>query len=85
MHLIRLLLSGVAAMRDGIVPVRVDSCRDELLAIRRAERTWEQVNAWRLRLHAEFDAAFATTPLPEEPDYARANEFLIRARRSMVK
>jgi uncharacterized protein len=42
------------------------------------------VNAWRLRLHQEFDAAFTTTELPERPDYAKVNDFLIRARRSRV-
>jgi hypothetical protein len=47
--------------------------------------SWEEVNAWRLRLHREFDAAFAATPLPERPDYDKANAFLLKARRSMVK
>ena len=44
----------------------------------------EEVDAWRLRLHREFDAAFATTGLPERPDYERANAYLLRVRRSMV-
>jgi hypothetical protein len=42
------------------------------------------VDAWRLQLHDEFDAAFATTKLPDRPDYAAANGFLIKARRSVV-
>jgi hypothetical protein len=45
---------------------------------------WDEVNAWRLQLHREFDAAFVATALPERPDYARVNAFLLRARRSMV-
>ena len=84
MHLIRLLLSSVAALREGSVQVQVQEHRQRLLEIRRGELPWEEVNAWRLRLHAEFDAAYTTTALPEHPDYAGANAFLIRARRSMV-
>jgi predicted nucleotidyltransferase len=84
MHLIRLLLSGTAALREGIIPVRVDEHRDQLLAIKRGELPWEDVNLWRLELHKAFDAAFASTRLPERPDYERVNAFLLRARRSMV-
>jgi hypothetical protein len=81
MHLIRLLLSGIGVLRDGLVPVNVDAHRDRLLAIRRGEVPWEDVENWRLSLHQEFNAAFETTRLPERPDYERANAFLISARR----
>jgi predicted nucleotidyltransferase len=81
MHLVRLLLSGVVALRTGHVPVRVEAHRDRLLAIRAGEASWDEVNAWRLALHREFDAAYAATRLPERPDYAWANDFLVRARR----
>jgi hypothetical protein len=81
MHLIRLLLSGIGVLRDGFVPVRVDQHRDRLLAIRRGEVPWEDVENWRLALHREFNAAFEATRLPERPDYERANAFLISARR----
>jgi uncharacterized protein len=84
MHLIRLLLSGITLLREGVVPVRMDEHRPKLLAIKYEQMAWDEVNAWRLRLHQEFDAAFAKTELPERPDYAKANEFLIRARRSRV-
>ena len=43
MHLIRLLLSGITVLREGVVPVRVDEHRDRLLAIRRGEMPWEEV------------------------------------------
>lgn len=84
MHLIRLLLSGITVLREGFVPVRLDEQRDDLMAIRREEWPWEEVNAWRLALHKEFDSAFTFTRLPERPDYARANDFLLKARRSVV-
>ena len=41
----------------------------------------DQVEQWRLSLHRELDDALTSTSLPEHPDYERANEFLIRARR----
>ena len=84
MHLIRLLLSGITVLKKGFVPVRVEEHRQQLLAIRRGEVSWQEVNALRLSLHQEFDTAFAATDLPERPDYERANAFLLKARTSMV-
>jgi hypothetical protein len=85
MHLMRLLLSGISALREGDLRLRLDEERDALLTIKRGERPWPDVNAWRLRLHKEFDEAFASTQLPERPDYAWANEFLLKARREMAE
>lgn len=85
MHLTRLLLAGIAALKTGVVPVRAeDQHRDRLLSIRRGERPWDEVDQWRIQLHDEFDEAFQTTTLPDRPDYERANAFLLRARRAMV-
>jgi predicted nucleotidyltransferase len=84
MHLIRLLLSGITVLREGFVPVAVREHREALLAIKSGEMPWEEVEAWRLALHKEFDESFERTTLPEKPDYERANEFLIRARRLSV-
>ncbi len=85
MHLIRLLLAGIVALRDGHVPVRVEEHRDELLTIKRGDMPWEQINAWRLRLHGDFETAYAGTKLPERPNYDRANTLLIKARRWRVE
>ena len=86
MHLVRLLLAGIAVLREGLVPVTVPpDQREWLLAIRRGEVPWDEVNRWRLELHRAFDAAYETTALPERPGYERANAFLVRARRSMVR
>jgi predicted nucleotidyltransferase len=84
MHLIRLLLSGVNALREGELRVRQDEHREALLRIKRGEQPWAEVNTWRLRLHKEFDEAFASTNLPERPDYEWANEFLVMARKEMA-
>jgi hypothetical protein len=82
MHLIRLLISGIRVLRDGVVPVRVEEHRDQLLAIKRGELPWEETEKWRLALHAEFDRALVETKLPDRPDYEKANEFLVKARRA---
>ena len=78
------MLSGINALREGDLRLRLDEHRDALLQIKRGEQPWPQVNEWRLRLHKEFDEAFASTQLPERPDYAWANEFLLNARREKV-
>ncbi|HEY4329771.1 MAG TPA: nucleotidyltransferase domain-containing protein [Phycisphaerae bacterium] len=85
MHLIRLLISGVTLLREGRVPVRVEEGdRERLLAVKRGEVAWEEADRWRLKLHEEFDAALAGSVLPERPDYAAVNGFLVRARSAMV-
>ena len=81
MHLIRLLISGINVLRFGLVPVRVEEHRDQLLAIKRGQLSWEESERWRLSLHLEFDQALSETSLPDRPDYERANDFLIKARR----
>src|SRR5262245_40644675 len=83
-HLVRLLLAGIAVLREGAVRVHVGAHREALLTVRRGEMPWSEVDAWRRRLHGEFEEAFASTKLPEGPDYARANDFLVRARRGAL-
>lgn len=84
MHLLRLLLTGAATLRTGNVPVRVEAHRDRLLAVKRGELPWAEVDTWRKELHRDFESALAETTLPERPDYAGANRFLMKARREMV-
>ena len=43
------------------------------------------MNRWRLELHRQFDAALGRTRLPERPDHARANAYLLRARRAALE
>jgi predicted nucleotidyltransferase len=81
MHLLRLLLTGAATLRTGDIPVRVESHRDRLLAVKRGEVPWSEVSNWRKELHHDFERALAETKLPERPDYETANGFLIKARR----
>jgi len=84
MHLIRLLMSGIHVLEHGHVQVEVGDRRELLLAIKRGEMPWEETEKLRLGLHQQFDQAFRQTSLPERPDYARADAFLVKARRAAV-
>ena len=81
MHLLRLLLTGAATLREGRVPVRMETHRDRLLAVKHGHLPWPEVDAWRQELHRDFEAALAVTKLPGRPDYEAANRFLLKARR----
>ncbi len=82
MHLLRLLLSCRDLLRTGRLTVDAGPYRDRLLAVRRGERTWDEVDAWMTRLQEETGSALATTPLPADPDHARVQDFLVRTRRA---
>lgn len=84
MHLLRLLITGAAALREARIPVRVEAHRERLLAVKRGEVPWADLNVWRRELHQDFERALAQTKLPERPDYEAANTFLIRARRQSL-
>lgn len=84
MHLIRLLISGIAVLRNGFVPVRVEEHREQLLAVKRGELPWQETEKWRLSLHTEFDRALSVSKLPERPDYEQANALLVKARRAAL-
>jgi len=85
MHLLRLLLSGTAVLERGEVQVHVGEHREGLLAVKRGEVPWPEVERWRLSLHADFDRAYAETSLPERPDYAWVEAWLLRARRAALE
>ena len=86
MHLIRLLLAGVEALHTGVVPVEVAAGhRDRLIAIRDGSIDLAAVDEWRRALHAEFDEAYAMSALPERPNFAAADAFLVRARRASME
>ena len=84
MHLLRLLLTGAATLRDARVPVRVEAHRERLLTVKRGDMQWPEVDAWRKELHHDFEHALTETKLPERPDYEAANRFLVKARRELT-
>jgi len=85
MHLIRLLHSGIHALRTGEILIDVGQHRDELLRIKQGELSFDQVMQHALALDKQFQAEFEQTTLPEQPDFAAVNAFLVKARRSAVE
>jgi len=84
MHLIRLLYSGIAALETGEIRVDVAEHRQELLEIRDGGQSFEEIRKRALELDERFQAAFERTTLPDQPDYGRVDELLVRARRRMI-
>ncbi|WOX25221.1 DNA polymerase beta superfamily protein [Streptomyces solicathayae] len=82
MHLLRLLMSCRDLLRTGELTIHVGDERDRLLAVKRGELTWPEVESWMSRLTEEADRASTRSPLPATPDHARVEDFLTRARRT---
>ncbi|MFG1705673.1 DNA polymerase beta superfamily protein [Nonomuraea sp. M3C6] len=79
MHMVRLLLSGLHLVRHGEPLVQVGPHRERLLAIRRGELPWAEVDAWRAALSAELAAS--PSVLPAQPDRDRVEDFLVGVRK----
>ncbi|MEV1050667.1 nucleotidyltransferase domain-containing protein [Streptomyces sp. NPDC049887] len=82
MHLLRLLGSCRDLLRTGRLVIDVGEERERLLAVKRGEVPWPEVESWMTRLAGEADAAADGTPLPAEPDRARVEDFLVRVRQA---
>jgi hypothetical protein len=82
MHLLRLLTSVRDLLRTGRLTLDVGDRREPLLAVKRGEVPWHEVEAWMTRLEREAGEAARRSPLPELPDRRRVEDFLLRARRA---
>ncbi|MEU6818668.1 nucleotidyltransferase domain-containing protein [Streptomyces sp. NPDC046860] len=80
MHLLRLLATARDLLRTGELRLDVGDDREPLLAVKRGEVPWPEVEARMARLTEETDAALRRTPLPAEPDRARVADFVYRTR-----
>ncbi|MFI6515865.1 DNA polymerase beta superfamily protein [Spirillospora sp. NPDC050679] len=84
MHMLRLLISGRHLLEHGEPLVDVGDLRDRLLAVRRGEVPWDEVTAWRESLTGSLDGALERSPLPDDPDRDRIEDFLYSVRRRSV-
>lgn len=82
MHLLRLLTAGRDLLRTGELTIDVGAAREELLAVKRGEVAWPEVERRMNRLADENDEAAGSSPLPAGPDRARVEDFLFRTRRA---
>lgn len=82
MHLVRLMITGIGILKEGVVDCDMTAYRDEMLAIRMGQMSWDEVSAWHQRLEVEFAKAADETALPDEPDIAKLDEILLEFRRT---
>lgn len=82
MHLLRLLTSARDLLRTGRLTIDVGDEREPLLAVKRGEVPWPEVESRMTRLAGETEEALHHSPLPAEPDRRRVEDFLIRVRRA---
>ncbi|GAB2749849.1 DNA polymerase beta superfamily protein [Streptomyces bullii] len=82
MHLLRLLMTARDLLRTGTLTVDVGDRRGPLLAVKRGEVPWPEVDARMTRLALEAEEAAGRSPLPAEPDRRRVEDFLARSRRA---
>jgi uncharacterized protein len=76
MHLVRLLRMGSEILRgEGVIVKRPD--RDELLAIRSGEWSFERIVAYSDEIIAQMDLLYEKAPLPHAPDVRAINELMI--------
>ncbi|MEU6244421.1 nucleotidyltransferase domain-containing protein [Streptomyces sp. NPDC047024] len=85
MHLLRLLTSARDLLRTGELHLDVGAERESLLAVKRGEVPWPEIESRMTRLAEETDEALLRTPLPEDPDHARVAGFLYRVRRDSAQ
>ena len=81
MHLIRLLLAARSLLLEARLILDVGPLRERLLAVKRGELSWDEVESWRLGLHEELDSALRRTVLPATPDVARVDAWLRSVRK----
>jgi predicted nucleotidyltransferase len=82
MHLLRLLTSARDLLRTGVFTIDVGDRRESLLAVKRGEVSWPEVETRMARLEREAEEAVRRSPLPAAPDRRRIEDFLARARRA---
>ncbi|QDT17675.1 nucleotidyltransferase domain-containing protein [Alienimonas californiensis] len=80
-HCLRLLATGAKALAGDGFPVSVGPHRDVLLSVRRGEKSLEEVDDLAAEWRSGLDRALRNSPLPDEPDAAAVDAFLIHARR----
>ncbi|MGX1881837.1 nucleotidyltransferase domain-containing protein [Streptomyces sp. NPDC055287] len=85
MHLLRLLGSCRDLLRTGELVIGVGEDRERLLAVKRGEVAWPEVERRMRVLTAEAEAAEAKSPLSAEPDRPRVEDFLLRTRRASAR
>ncbi|GGS14052.1 nucleotidyltransferase domain-containing protein [Actinokineospora fastidiosa] len=83
MHVIRLGQTALRLLRTGELSIAAQD-RAALLAVRDGETPLAESVAWAERVLADLAAAVPDSPLPETPDTARVQDWLISVRRRFL-
>ncbi len=84
-HCLRLLIAGHHALRTGEILVNVGEHRNLLLQVKHGELQFSDIQQIVKAWESKFNEAFEQTALPDYPDFDKANEILLNARKAMVK
>ena len=84
-HCLRLLIAGCHTLTAGEILVHVGEYRDLLLQIKHGEMSFTKIQRIVKEWEDKFNHAFEHTILPDYPDFIKANEILLHARKTMVK
>lgn len=77
-HILRLGFQGIDYMTTGRITIPMpEEPRQEILAVRRGERSIDQVMTMAGELEAELKDLLDISPLPDKPDHVAVNAFLI--------
>lgn len=76
-HLIRLLKMGIEFLETGKLRVFRDYDRDYLLDIKTGKFSLSEIKKKATELFSQAKDAYEKSPLPEEPDYEKANELVL--------
>ena len=82
-HLIRLLHEGIELLNTGQIKFPL-ACADEILSIRRGERTLEQVIKRAEELENQCRKSFESSHLPAKPRFNEINDFVIEQMKKSV-
>jgi hypothetical protein len=78
MHMVRLGIQGVELMRTGAITLPIpEPDLTWLRELRRGEHTKEEALDWAAELEEEIERAMAGSPLPERPDHAALDRWLV--------
>ncbi|MDF5751090.1 nucleotidyltransferase domain-containing protein [Spongiactinospora sp. TRM90649] len=79
-HMVRLGLQGVELLTTGRITLPMpEPWRSWIVSLRQGGHTKEETLALATDLEARLEALVTTSDLPEHPDHARADEWLVRA------
>ena len=84
-HCLRLLMAGCHALTTGEIMVHVGEYRDLLFQIKQGEIPFPEIQQIVREWESKFNRAFDQTTLPDYPDFEKANDILLNARKSMVE